>query len=94
MLEFLIGNEVDGDTVKSCTGGLLGAEILGKNIFTVRLPVLGLSACDLAGFLQVVVNLVDDLLNDCPANDAETDECDGTLQVLQERLESLLQGKT
>ena len=36
-IEFLIGDE-DGDSVETCSGGLLGLEVLGKPIFVYRLP--------------------------------------------------------
>ena len=54
-LEMLVGSEV-GNTVESCSGGLLGEEV-----FTMRIPVVGVSACDFAGVLQIVVDAVDKL---------------------------------
>ena len=42
--------------------------------------VVGISACDTAGFLQVIVDAVDTLVNDCPEpKDPDNDqtECDG-----------------
>ena len=65
---------------------------------------MGVSACDTAGFLQVVVDAVDSLVNDCPEDeeglenndgDAEATEskCDGTFKALEEKLETLLQGE-
>lgn len=81
-LELLVGGE-EGDTVESCTGGILGKEFFGRPIFTVKIPVIGVSACDLAGFLQVVVDAVDSLVSDCVVPDGESSEesCDGTFQV-------------
>ena len=93
-LGFLIGEE-EGDTVDSCSGGLLGKEIFGENIFTYKIPVIDISACDSAGFLKVVVDAVDTLVNECPECDEESEdaaESSGSFQALEKKLESLLQG--
>jgi hypothetical protein len=93
-LGFLVGEE-EGDTVESCSGGLLGKEVFGENIFTYKIPVVEISACDSAGFLKVVVDAVDKLVNDCPeCNDDSEDsaESSGSFQALEKKLESLLQG--
>ena len=78
-LGLLVGED-ENDTVESCSGGLLGKEIGGTNVFTKKIPVVGISACDTAGFLQVIVDAVDTLVNDCPEpKDPDNDqtECDG-----------------
>lgn len=90
-LGFLVGEEA-GDTVDSCSGGLLGTKLLGKNLFTYKIPVIGISACDSAGYLKVVVDAVDKLVNDCPECDDESEESSGSFQALELKLESLLQG--
>ena len=91
-LEFLIGDE-EGDSVETCSGGLLGTEIGGTPVFTYPIPVVGISACDSASFLKVVVDAVDALVNDCPeCSDDDSTENSGTFQVLQTKLELLLQG--
>lgn len=86
-LGFLIGEE-EGDTVESCSGGLLGKELFDQNIFTYKIPVVEISACDSAGFLKVVVDAVDKLGSD--SEDAA--ESSGSFQALEKKLESLLQG--
>ena len=97
-LGLLVG-EGENDTVESCSGGLLGKEIGGTNVFTKKIPVVGVSACDTAGFLQVIVDTVDTLVNDCPdsVNESDSDaeesqsKCDGTFKALEIKLETLLQ---
>ena len=93
-LGLLVG-EGENDTVESCSGGLLGKEIGGTNVFTKKIPVVGVSACDTAGFLQVIVDTVDTLVNDCPIEEDDSEEnqskCDGTFKALEEKLETLLQ---
>lgn len=37
-LEMLVGNEDDGDSVETCSGGLLGTEIAGAAVFQTPLP--------------------------------------------------------
>lgn len=94
LLEFLVGDE-EGDTVESCSGGLLGKEVLGTNVFVKKLPVVGVSACDSAGYLKVLVDAIDELVNECSSdsNDgADAEECDGTFQSLEKKLEVLLEG--
>lgn len=92
-LGFLIGEE-EGDSVESCSGGLLGTELFGENIFTYKIPAIGISACDSAGFLNVVVDAVDKLVNDCPECEDESQgtSSGGSFQALEVKLESLLQG--
>lgn len=58
-LELLVGPE-EADTVESCSGGLLG-----HDVFTYKVPVIGVSACDFAGVLKVVVDAVDKLAKEC-----------------------------
>jgi hypothetical protein len=89
-LQFLVGNPADGDTVDSCSGGLLGKEIFGRNIFTYKIPVLGFSVCEFAGFLQIVVYTIDQLVNDCTeCSDPESPK--STFNALETKLKSLLQ---
>ena len=48
--------------------------------------------CDTAGFLQVVVDAVNTLVNDCPeCSDDDSDENSSTFQALEVKLASLLQ---
>ena len=84
-LKFLVGEE-EGDTVESCSGGLLGKEVFGEPVFTKQIPVVGVSACNSASFLKVIVDAVDTLLND-----AEESEGSSTFQALEKKLEALLQ---
>lgn len=86
-LELLVG-PAEADTVDSCSGGLLG-----KDIFTTKIPVAGVSACDFASVLQVVVDAVDSLVNECSGctNSSETSG-DPTFQALEVKLTNLLQG--
>lgn len=96
-LEFLVGSE-EGDSVESCSGGLLGKEFFGKKVFLFKIPVMGVSACDTARFLQVVVDAVDTLVNDCPSAEVldensisvESRNCSGTFQGIEAKLEGLL----
>jgi len=97
VLDFVIGPE-ESDTVESCSGGIFGKKFFGTKIFTKKIPIVGISACDFAIFLQVVVDTVDTLVNDCfkpDEIDAEEEEpeksCDGTFQTLETKLRSLLQ---
>lgn len=53
-MEFLVGGGPE-DSIDSCSGGLLGKEIFGVNVFTYQIPVLGVSVCNMAGYLQVRV---------------------------------------
>lgn len=88
-LELLVGSE-EADTVESCSGGLLG-----KDIFTTKIPVVGVSACDFAGVLQIVVDAVDKLVNECSGcNDSSGTSSSGdpTFQALEVKLTNLLQG--
>jgi hypothetical protein len=39
-LDFVVGTE-EGDSVESCSGGLLGKEVFGTNVFTMPIPVVG-----------------------------------------------------
>ena len=89
-LEFLVGDPEEGDTVESCSGGLLGKEIFGKNIFTYKIPVLGISACDFAGFLQIVVDAIDQMVNSCTECD-DPDAPKSSFNVLGTKLSALLQ---
>jgi len=79
--ELLVGPE-EADTVESCSGGLLGTRVSGENVFTKRIPVIGISACDMAKYLTTVVNAVDALTSD---TDGAT-----SLQALEVKLETLL----
>jgi hypothetical protein len=91
-LEFLVGGEEE-DSATSCSGGLLGKEFFGENVFTYQIPVVGVSACDSASFLQVVVDAVDALVTECNC-EGETDgggETTVSFSSLEVKLESLLQ---
>ena len=59
---FLVGSE-EGDSVDSCTGGLLGKESFGETVLLYEIPVTGVSACNTASFLKVVVDAVNTLVN-------------------------------
>ncbi len=88
-LELLVGSE-EGDTVESCSGGLLGVDI-----FTTKIPVVAVSACDFAGVLKIVVDAVDTLVNECSGctGSADTSPSDDiTFQALEAKLTNLLQG--
>lgn len=89
-MELLVGS-AEADTVESCSGGLLG-----KEIFTTKIPVVDVSACDFAGVLQIVVVAVDTLVNECSgcSNSSETNSTsdDPTFQALEVKLGNLLQG--
>ena len=65
VLEFLIGDRDAGDSVETCSGGLLGKSIFGVNVFTYKIPIVGFSVCEFAGFLQILVDAIDQLVNDC-----------------------------
>ena len=104
-LDFLVGSK-EGDTVDSCTGGLMGKEVFGEPVFLYKIPIMGVSACETASFLKVVVDAVNSLVNGCPKSDGgnsadatstnttstDSTECSGTFQKLEVMLESLLQG--
>jgi hypothetical protein len=88
-LELLVGPE-DADTVESCSGGLLGHEV-----FTFKIPVVGVSACDFAGVLKVITDAVDTLVKECVGCDESSgtnSAKDPTFQVLEVKLKNLLQG--
>lgn len=89
-LELLVGSE-EADTVESCSGGLLGVDI-----FTTKIPVVAVSACDFAGVLKIVVDAVDTLVNECSgcAESSGTSSSDDlTFQALETKLTNLLQGR-
>jgi len=87
-LVMLVGSE-DGDTVESCSGGLLGGEV-----FTMKIPVVGVSACNFAGVLQILVDTVDKLSSECSSctNNTDSSGTDPTFQALEVKLQNLLQG--
>jgi hypothetical protein len=88
-LELLVGSE-DADTVESCSGGLLG-----RKVFTQKVPVVGVSACDFAGVLKVVADAVDTLVKECVGcneSSGTNSAKDPTFQVLEVKLKNLLQG--
>ena len=92
-MEFLVGDN-EGDTVETCSGGLLGKELFGTNLFVKKIPVVGVSACDSAGYLKVVVDAVNTLVNECLECDGDdSEENSSTFQALEKKLEALLQGK-
>ena len=64
-----------------------------------KIPVMGVSACDTASFLKVVVDAVNTLANQCPESeggdsnntDTESDtKCSGTFREIEVKLEALL----
>lgn len=84
-LEFLVGDSENGDTVESCSGGLLG-----NPVFTYKIPILGFSACEFIGDLEIVVDAVDQLVNDC--NECEDpDAPKSSFSTLETKLKTLLQ---
>ena len=87
-LEFLVGPGEE-DTPESCTGGLLSKEFFGENIFLYKIPVVGVSACDSAGFLKVFVDAVNSLIEETEQSEGETSTV--TFSSLERKLESLLQ---
>ena len=89
-LEFLVGDPEDGNTVESCSAGLLGKELFGRNVFTTKIPVIGISACEFAGFLQIVVDAVDQIVNDCTECE-DSDAPQSSFTVLETKLSALLQ---
>ena len=89
-LAFLVGNPDDGHTIETCTGGILGKRILGKAIFSEKIPIIGLSACEFTGYLQILVNAVDQLVNDCTDCNSP-DAPKSTFNVLEKKLSTLLQ---
>ena len=89
-LEFLVGDPDEGDTVESCSGGLLGKEIFGKNVFTYKIPILGVSACEFASFLQIVVDVIDQIVNDCTECE-DPDAPSSSFNVLETKLNTLLE---
>eukprot|EP00956_Cyclotella_meneghiniana_P043896 scaffold293011_cov142-Cyclotella_meneghiniana.AAC.1 len=89
-LEFLVGDPDQGQTVESCSGGLLGKEVFGRSVFLYKIPILGISACEFSGFLQIVVDAIDQIVNDCSeCNDPDAPK--STFTVLETKLTSLLQ---
>ncbi|GAX18396.1 hypothetical protein FisN_2Lh003 [Fistulifera solaris] len=82
VLEFLVGSNED-DGVDSCSGGLLG-----QDAFTYQLPVIGISVCSTASFLQVLVNAVEELLDETTTSGSKTTTTFSSLEV---KLETLLQ---
>ena len=90
VLDFLVGDRDDGHSVESCSGGLLGKEIFGERIFTYKIPILGFSVCEFAGFLQILVDAIDQLVNDCTECE-DPDAPTSTFSVLETKLNSLLQ---
>ena len=80
--------EEEGDTVETCSGGLLGKEIFEEKVFLYKIPIIGISGCEFAGFLQVV----DKIVNDCPECDDDSEDGSGSYQALEVKLEALLQG--
>jgi hypothetical protein len=89
-LEFLVGDPDQGDSVESCSGGLLGKEMFGRAVFAEKIPIIGVSACEFAGFLQIVVDAIDQLVNDCTECD-DPDAPKSTFSVLGTKLSALLQ---
>ena len=89
-LDFLVGDRDAGHSVESCSGGLLGKEIFGVNVFTYKIPILGFSVCDFAGFLQILVDAIDQLVNDCTECE-DPDAPTSTFSVLETKLNLLLQ---
>ena len=84
-LGFLVGNTDNGDTVETCSGGLLA-----NPTFLYKIPVLGVSACEFASFLQIVVDAIDQLVNDCTeCNDPDAPK--SSFKVLATKLSSILQ---
>ncbi len=64
--------------------------MFGKNIFTYKIPVVGISACDFASFLQVIVDAVDQIVNDCvECDDQEAPK--SPFSVMESKLSTLLQ---
>lgn len=64
--------------------------MFGNNIFTYKIPVVGLSACDFASFLQVIVSAVDSIVNDClECNDSTAPK--SPFSVIETKLSTLLQ---
>lgn len=84
--------EEEGDTVETCSGGLLGKEIFEEKVFLYKIPIIGISGCEFSGFLQVIVNAVNKIVNDCPECDDDSEDGSGSYQALEVKLEALLQG--
>jgi hypothetical protein len=63
-------------------------QIFGKAVFTTKVPIIGVSACDFASFLQVIVNAVDELVNGCEG--CENDPSKSTFSALEVKLLTLL----
>ena len=59
-------------------------------IFTYKIPILGFSVCDFAGFLQIVVDAIDQLVNDCSECE-DPDAPKSTFTLLETKLRTLLQ---
>lgn len=87
-LDFLVGS-ADGDSVASCSGGLLGKQILGKNVFTYEIPVLGISVCSSVRFLQTLVDAVGTIVDD--ESESVNGETSTSFNSLESKLSSLLQ---
>lgn len=60
----------------------------------MKIPVVGVSTCDFAGVLQILVDTVDKLSNECLSctNNTDSSGSDPTFQVLEVKLQNLLQG--
>ena len=89
-LGFLVGNQEEGHSVESCSGGLLGKEINGKKVFTYNIPILGFSICDFMSELRIVVDAIDQLVNDCTECE-DPDSPKSTFTLLETKLTSKLQ---
>ena len=85
-LGFLVGDRENGDTIESCSGGLLGTEIFGEQIFTYNIPILGFSICEFASEIQILVDAIDQLVEN-----SDPDAPTSTFSVLETKLNSLLQ---
>ena len=89
-LGFLVGNQEEGDSVESCSGGLLGKEINGKKVFTYNIPILGFSICSFVSEFQIVVDAIDQLVNEC-TDCTDSDSPKSTFTLLETKLMVLLQ---
>lgn len=73
-----------------CLLWLLAIQVFGKNIFTYKIPVVGISACDFASYLQIIVDAVDQIVNDC--SECDDDEAPKSpFSVMESKLSTLLQ---
>lgn len=62
-----------------------------SKIFAMRIPVVGISACDFASFLKVLVDAVDKLVNEC--TECQDDSAvKSPFSALEMKLQNLLQG--